>query len=209
MKRWPQRFTRMRSAVRHTRSVTLQTMNIETKHCTLHRNNWTTAFQWNKTPVKSMPVKSMPVKSMPDKSSEGCQLTVCQSLDTSQEYASQEKRRQLRVCQSWDTSQAYASQEKRRQSRVCQSRDTSQQTLLVTRFGGGSILVSMLDSQSRGWDSTPTNRTLSVGIRTAWEKTGHPPPFIKARKMKSPTLHTHVCLNASLRDSSSSSSRDA
>ena len=34
----------------------------------------------------------------------------------------------------------------------------------------------------------------------------HPPSYAEAKKMKSLTLHTHGCLRASLRDSSTSSS---
>jgi len=38
------------------------------------------------------------------------------------------------------------------------------------------------------------------------ERTGHPPSYTEAKKMKSLTLHTHGCLRANLRDCSSSSS---
>jgi len=36
------------------------------------------------------------------------------------------------------------------------------------------------------------------------ERTGHPPSYAAAKKMKSVTLHTHGCLRTSLRDCSSS-----
>ena len=35
---------------------------------------------------------------------------------------------------------------------------------------------------------------------TVRERTGHPPSYAEAKKMKSLTLHTHGCLRASLRD---------
>src|SRR6218665_2824430 len=41
---------------------------------------------------------------------------------------------------------------------------------------------------------------------TARERTGHSPSYAEARKMKSLTLHTHGCPEASLRDRSPSSS---
>jgi len=41
---------------------------------------------------------------------------------------------------------------------------------------------------------------------TVRERTGHPPSYAVAKKMKSLTLHTHGCLRAGLRDWSSSSS---
>jgi len=41
---------------------------------------------------------------------------------------------------------------------------------------------------------------------TVRERTGHPPSYAEAKKMKSLTLHTHGCPRASLRDWSSSSS---
>ena len=41
---------------------------------------------------------------------------------------------------------------------------------------------------------------------TVTERTGHPPSYTVAKKMKSLTLHTHGCPRASLRDWSSSSS---
>src|SRR6218665_2608267 len=42
--------------------------------------------------------------------------------------------------------------------------------------------------------------------KTVREKTGHPPSYAEAKKMKSVTLHTHGCHRASLRDCSSFSS---
>ena len=42
---------------------------------------------------------------------------------------------------------------------------------------------------------------------TARERTGHPPSYAVAKKMKSLTFHTHGCLRASLRDWSSSTYR--
>ena len=42
---------------------------------------------------------------------------------------------------------------------------------------------------------------------TVRKRTGHPPSYAEAKKMKSLTLHTHGCLRASLRDCSSSSSK--
>src|SRR6218665_915042 len=39
---------------------------------------------------------------------------------------------------------------------------------------------------------------------TVRERTGHPPSYAEAKKVKSLTLHTHGCPRASLRDRSSS-----
>ena len=41
---------------------------------------------------------------------------------------------------------------------------------------------------------------------TVWERTGHPPSYAEAKKMKSITLNTHGCATARLRDWYSSSS---
>src|SRR5678816_4093294 len=50
--------------------------------------------------------------------------------------------------------------------------------------------------------------TLTVHCRwddeTVRERTGHPPSYAEAKKMKSLTLHTHGCFRASSRDCSSS-----
>src|SRR6218665_1834235 len=56
--------------------------------------------------------------------------------------------------------------------------------------------------------NSATMSTLSVhcqwGDETARERTGHPPSYAEAKKMKSLTLHTHGCLRASLRNCSCS-----
>src|SRR6218665_1056022 len=52
----------------------------------------------------------------------------------------------------------------------------------------------------------------TLTIRCQWEdemvreRTGHPPSYAEANKMKSQTLHTHGCLRSSLRGCSSYSS---
>jgi len=43
-----------------------------------------------------------------------------------------------------------------------------------------------------------TDRTLSVGRRDGEGKTGHPPSFAEAKKIKSLTLDTNGCLRNSL-----------
>jgi|SRR6218665_2023380 len=51
--------------------------------------------------------------------------------------------------------------------------------------------------------STPVS---TLTVQSQWydemvrEKTGHPPSYKEAKKMKSPTLHTHGCLKANLMD---------
>src|SRR6218665_1154059 len=45
-----------------------------------------------------------------------------------------------------------------------------------------------------------TDRTLSVGRGDGEGETGHPPPYVVAKKMKSLKLHTLGCCRASLRD---------
>ena len=95
----------------------------------------------------------------------------------------------------------------------------------------GGLVVSVLDCQSKGsgFKSRPEQKfgstflfhlrplansamtsTLTIYCKsedeTARERTGQPPSYSKAKKMKSLILPTHGCPRASLRDSSSSSS---
>src|SRR6218665_4025679 len=53
-----------------------------------------------------------------------------------------------------------------------------------------------------------SNSTLTIQCQwedeTVRERTGHPPSYAEAKKMKSLILHTHGCSRASLRDWSSS-----
>ena len=80
----------------------------------------------------------------------------------------------------------------------------------------GGLVVSVLDCQSRGsgFESRIWQKFGSRFLHTAhcqWEdetvreRTGHPPSYAEAKKMKSLTLHTRGCPKDSLRDCWSSS----
>src|SRR6218665_1970027 len=62
----------------------------------------------------------------------------------------------------------------------------------IVRIPANSAMMSTFSVRCQ-WD-----------VETAKERTGHPPSYAEAKKMKLLTLHTHGCPRASLRDCSSS-----
>ena len=86
----------------------------------------------------------------------------------------------------------------------CQSWGSGFKPRLVQKFGS-RFLFHLRPVANSAMMSTLTTHC-QWEDETVRERTGHPPLYAVAKKMKSLVLHTHFCLRASLRDWSSSSS---